>query len=63
MSRKNYKVENIIAEYKEESKYKKMIELQKFEEENCINCKNKKTDKCNITRDINNQLKCAFKEN
>lgn len=63
MTRRNYKIESIVSEYEQEKRYKKMIEVQKFQKENCINCKNKKTDKCNITRDINNQLKCAFKEN
>lgn len=37
-------------------------ELEIFIKEHCINCKNKETDLCTISRNINNELKCIYEE-
>lgn len=37
---------------------------KQFIEKYCNNCKNKHTDLCNITKTIDNKIKCAqYKEN
>lgn len=58
----DYNVNRIMNEYKNKKKYEKKIELQQFQKKNCLNCKNKKTNKCEIRRDINGQLRCVYNE-
>ena len=60
--RKSWRADDIMREYEKKKRYEIKIKLQKFHRQNCINCKNKGTDKCNITKDIEGNLKCAFKE-
>jgi len=62
---KSYLADNIMREYRKKKYYKenkRRSELQNFMKQNCINCKNKTTDLCKITRNIDGQLQCAFKE-
>ena len=44
-----------------EKRMKSHYEMKKFKQK-CITCKNKRTDLCHITRDIEGNLKCAFYE-
>lgn len=60
--RKSYIANSIMKEYEKKKKFELKVKLQKFHKENCINCKNRLTDKCNITKDIQGNLKCVFKE-
>ena len=63
--RKSWIAENIMSEYKRKKRYKETVERQKttkFIKENCMNCKNKSTNKCDIRRNINNELQCIYKE-
>ncbi len=62
---KSYVADNIMREYDKKRKYeanKYRKETEEFKRKNCINCKNKKTDLCNINRNINGELQCVFKE-
>ena len=56
--KRKYLVDSITQEYKTKNK----IEYEKFRKENCFNCKNRLTDKCEIRRNINNILNCAYRE-
>ena len=58
----NYNINRIMDDYNRKKRYEQKIEMQEFQRKNCINCKNKKTSKCHITRDLNNKLVCAFYE-
>lgn len=58
----DYNINRIMYEYKNKKKYEQKIELQQFQKKNCLNCKNKKTNKCEIRRDINGQLRCVYNE-
>lgn len=58
----DYNINRIMYEYKNKKKHEQKIELQQFQKKNCLNCKNKKTNKCDIRRDINGQLKCVYNE-
>jgi hypothetical protein len=58
----DYNVNRIMNDYNQRKKYQQKIELQQFQKKNCLNCKNKKTNKCEIRRDINGQLKCVYNE-
>lgn len=58
----DYNINKIMNDYNTKKKYEEKAEIKKFEKENCTNCKNKKTVKCHITRDLNGKLKCAFIE-
>ena len=63
MQRINYTVNNIVSEYKRQKRYKnRTIEMQEFQKQNCAKCKNKYSDKCNITRNLDNKLSCIFNE-
>lgn len=62
MAKGSYIANSIIEEYNRRKKYKLKIKLQKFHREKCLNCKNKNTDKCNIKRDTNGNLKCVYYE-
>ena len=57
--------DNIMQEYerkKRRERKKRFLELQLFIKENCINCKNKKTNLCHISRNNENKLQCVFKK-
>lgn len=58
----DYNINRIMYEYKNKKKYQQKIEIQEFQRKYCINCKNKKSNECHITRDLNNKLICAFNE-
>lgn len=60
--KKSYIAENIMREYERKKRYELKVELQKFHRQNCMNCKNKDTDKCDIRKDINGNLKCIYYE-
>lgn len=62
MLKRRYLVDSIVQEYKNKKKYEKKIELQEFQRKHCLTCKNKKTDKCEIRRDVNGNLMCAYNE-
>lgn len=58
MQKRRYTVDSIVKEYKIKNK----IELQEFQKKNCRECKNKRTNKCDIRRDISGKLKCVYNE-
>ena len=60
--KRRYVVDSIVQEYKTKRKYEKKVEIQQFQKKHCLYCKNKKTDKCEIRRDIDGKLKCVYNE-
>ena len=60
--KRNYVVDSIVNEYNKKKRYEEKMELEKFRQKNCIYCKNRNTYKCEIRRDINNNLNCVYKE-
>ena len=62
MLKRRYTVDSIVQEYNNKKRYEKKIEMQQFQKKYCLYCKNKKTDKCEIRRDINGKLQCVFNE-
>lgn len=62
MLKRRYTVDSIIQEYKKKKKYKEKTEIQEFQKKYCSNCKNQKTYKCEIRRDINGNLNCINNE-
>lgn len=62
---KSYIADDIMKEYTRKKRYKenkRWTELREFEKENCMECKNRKTELCNIERNIEGKLQCVFKE-
>ena len=62
---KSYIADNIMREYRKQKQYednKKWSEMQNYIKINCINCKNKSTDLCEIRRNIDGSLQCANKK-
>lgn len=62
---KSYIADNIMREYRKQKQYednKKWSEMQNYIKINCINCKNKSTDLCEIRRNIDGNLQCANKK-
>lgn len=62
---KSYIADNIMREYNKKKRIKinkQRTELELFIKKVCKNCKNKKTDLCHITRNIDGVLQCVFKE-
>lgn len=62
---KSYIADNIMREYRKRKQYednKKWSEMQNYIKINCINCKNKSTDLCEIRRNIDGKLQCVYKE-
>lgn len=62
MLKRRYLVDSIVQEYNKKKRYEAKREMQEFQKKYCLNCKNKKTSKCEIRRDINGDLKCTFNE-
>ena len=62
MLKRRYLVDSIVQEYNKKKRYEQKIEMQEFQKKYCLNCKNKKTNKCEIRRDVNGNLMCAFNE-
>ena len=60
--KRRYLVDSIVQEYNTKRKYEKKVEIQQFQKKYCLYCKNKKTDKCDIRRDIDGKLKCVYNE-
>lgn len=57
--------DNIMKEYKRKKQYeqnKRWSEIQNFKKNNCVNCKNKKTNLCDIRRNLEGILRCMNKE-
>ena len=62
---KSYVADNIMREYRKQKQYennKKWSEMQNYIKINCINCKNKSTDLCEIRRNIDGNLQCVNKK-
>lgn len=62
---KSYIADNIMREYRKQKQYennKRWSEMQNYIKINCINCKNKSTDLCEIRRNIDGNLQCAYKK-
>ena len=62
---KSYIAENIMREYRKQKQYennKRWSEMQNYIKINCINCKNKSTDLCEIRRNIDGNLQCVNKK-
>lgn len=62
---KSYVADNIMREYRKRKQYeanKRWSEMQNYIKINCINCKNKSTDLCEIRRNIDGNLQCAYKK-
>ena len=61
----SYIADSIMKEYDRKKRYalyKQKTELETFKRQNCANCKNKDTNLCEIKRNINKKLQCAYKE-
>lgn len=62
---KSHIADNIMKEYRKQKQYKenkRWSEMQNYIKTNCINCKNKNTDLCEIRRNIDGKLQCVNKE-
>lgn len=62
---KSYIADNIMRDYNKEKRIKlnkERSEFQNFLRNNCKDCKNKNTDLCTVTRNIDGILQCVFKE-
>lgn len=62
---KSYIAENIDREYRNKKRYeanKRRSQIENFKRKNCVNCKNKNTNLCSITINLNGDLQCVFKE-
>ena len=62
---KSYVADNIMREYRKQKQYennKRWSEMQNHIKINCINCKNKSTDLCEIRRNIDGNLQCVNKK-
>ena len=62
---KSYIADNIMREYRKRKQYednKRWSEMQNYIKRNCINCKNKNTDLCEIRRNIDGNLQCVNKK-
>ena len=65
MNMKSYIADNIMREYRKRKQYednKRWSEMQNYIKINCINCKNKSTDLCEIRRNIDGNLQCVNKK-
>ena len=63
--KKSYIADNIMREYRKQKQYKnnrRWSEMQNYIKNNCINCKNKSTDLCEIRRNIDGNLQCVNKK-
>ena len=63
--KKSYIADNIMREYKKQKQYednRRWSEMQNYIKINCINCKNKSTDLCEIRRNIDGNLQCVNKK-
>lgn len=62
---KSYIADNIMREYRKQKQYednRRWSEMQNYIKINCINCKNKSTDLCEIRRNIDGNLQCVNKK-
>ena len=62
---KSYIADNIMREYRKRKQYennRRWSEMQNYIKINCINCKNKSTDLCEIRRNIDGNLQCVNKK-
>lgn len=62
---KSYIADNIMREYRKQKQYednRRWSEMQNYIKINCINCKNKSTDLCEIRRNLDGNLQCVNKK-
>ena len=62
---KSYIADNIMREYRKQKQYednRRWSEMQNYIKINCINCRNKSTDLCEIRRNIDGNLQCVNKK-
>lgn len=62
---KSYIAENIDREYRNKKRYeanKRRSQIENFKRNNCIDCKNKNSNLCNVTINISGELQCVYKE-
>ena len=62
---KSYIADNIMREYRKQKQYednRRWSEMQNYIKINCINCKNKSTDLCEIRRNIDGNIQCVNKK-
>ena len=63
--KKSYIADNIMREYRKQKQYednRRWSEMQNYIKINCINCKNKSTDLCEIRRNIDGNIQCVNKK-
>ena len=63
--KKSYIADNIMREYRKQKQYednRRWSEMQNYIKINCINCRNKSTDLCEIRRNIDGNLQCVNKK-
>ena len=62
----NITTDLILKEFKMKQKYEKMSKreetIAQFKLKHCRYCKNKETDLCEIRKDFDNKLKCAYEK-
>ena len=61
---KSFIADNIMREIEKRQRFKEKMFKKKIEDfvlNNCAKCKNKETELCHITKDINNNFSCPFK--
>lgn len=62
---KSYIADNIMREYRKQKQYednRRWSEMQNYIKINCINCRNKSTDLCEIRRNLDGNLQCVNKK-
>ena len=52
----------IEAEQQREQRLKALYAKKKYERESCSICRNRRTDLCHITEDLNGKLRCVHFE-
>ena len=60
---KSFIADSIAREYEKKQRFKEKMYKRKIEGfvlNNCSKCKNKDTQLCHITKDINNNFNCTF---
>ena len=63
--KKSYIAENIMTEYNKKRRYeanKRRSQIEAFKKNNCIECKNKNTNLCCITMNIDGNLQCIYQK-
>lgn len=61
----SYIADDIMTEYTRKKRYEanqRRRNIEAFKRTHCIDCKNRNTNLCNITINVNNELQCVYKE-